>query len=84
VFIRTGSRPAGRLTRSRRPPYQGLDHFGVGRLKDIDCGAAEGIKAKGVESRRSRRPFGRESASASSAAPQGISIELLERDKKYA
>jgi len=49
-----------------KTPHQGLDHFGL-TVKDIDAVAAE-IKAKGVSSsRRSRRPFGPASASASSA-----------------
>jgi lactoylglutathione lyase len=65
-------------------PYQGLDHFGP-TVKDIDAVAAE-IKAKGVDVEFTREPttirpgvricFIR--------GPQGISIELLERDQKYA
>ncbi|HWE78922.1 MAG TPA: VOC family protein [Pseudolabrys sp.] len=62
-------------------PYQGLDHFGLS-VKDIDTVAA-GLKAKGVEFTKEphvQRPgikicFLR--------GPQGISIELLERDSKY-
>jgi catechol 2,3-dioxygenase-like lactoylglutathione lyase family enzyme len=63
-------------------PYQGLDHFGL-TVKDIDAVAAE-IRAKGVE-------FTREPANIRPGVricfirgPQGISIELLERDRKYA
>jgi lactoylglutathione lyase len=62
-------------------PYQGLDHFGfaVSGIDDI----AEDLKKKGVEFTRephSPRPgikicFLR--------GPQGISIELLDRDPKY-
>jgi lactoylglutathione lyase len=63
-------------------PYQGLDHFGL-TVAGIDAVAAE-LKAKGVEFSKpphSPRPgikicFLR--------GPQGISIELLERDAKYA
>lgn len=62
-------------------PYQGLDHFGLA-VSGIDAIAAE-LKAKGVEFTKephSPRPgikicFVR--------GPQGISIELLDRDPKY-
>jgi catechol 2,3-dioxygenase-like lactoylglutathione lyase family enzyme len=62
-------------------PYQGLDHFGFS-VKDIDAVAAE-LKAKGAEftmEPTSPRPgirilFLR--------GPQGVSVELLERDAKY-
>jgi catechol 2,3-dioxygenase-like lactoylglutathione lyase family enzyme len=63
-------------------PYQGLDHFGL-KVSNIDAVAAE-LKAKGVtftKEPHSPRPgikicFLR--------GPQGISIELLDRDPKYA
>jgi catechol 2,3-dioxygenase-like lactoylglutathione lyase family enzyme len=62
-------------------PYQGLDHFGL-LVSGIDAVAAE-LKAKGAEFTKephSPRPgikicFLR--------GPQGISIELLDRDSKY-
>jgi lactoylglutathione lyase len=62
-------------------PYQGLDHFGLS-VSGIDAIAAE-LKAKGCEFTQEpyvQRPgikicFLR--------GPQGISIELLERDPKY-
>lgn len=62
-------------------PYQGLDHFGL-KVSGLDAVAAE-LKAKGVEFTKephSPRPgikicFLR--------GPQGISIELLDRDPKY-
>jgi catechol 2,3-dioxygenase-like lactoylglutathione lyase family enzyme len=62
-------------------PYQGLDHFGLA-VSGIDSIAAE-LKKKGVEFTKephSPRPgikicFLR--------GPQGISIELLDRDPKY-
>jgi len=63
-------------------PYQGLDHFGLA-VSGIDAIAAD-LKAKGVEFTKephSPRPgikicFLR--------GPQGVSIELLDRDPKYA
>ena len=62
-------------------PYQGLDHFGLS-VSDIDAVAAD-LKKKGVEFTKephSPRPgikicFIR--------GPQGISIELLDRNPKY-
>ena len=62
-------------------PYQGLDHFGL-KVSGIDAIAAD-LKKKGVEFTKephSPRPgikicFVR--------GPQGISIELLDRDPKY-
>jgi lactoylglutathione lyase len=62
-------------------PYQGLDHFGLA-VSDIDA-LADDLKKKGVEFTKephSPRPgikicFLR--------GPQGISIELLDRDPKY-
>ncbi len=63
------------------PPYQGLDHFGFA-VSGIDAIAAD-LKKKGVEFTKephSPRPgikvcFLR--------GPQGISIELLDRDPRY-
>jgi lactoylglutathione lyase len=62
-------------------PYQGLDHFGLA-VSGIDAIASE-LKSKGVEFTKephSPRPgikicFLR--------GPQGVSIELLDRDPKY-
>ena len=63
-------------------PYQGLDHFGLA-VSGIDAIAAE-LKRKGAE-------FSREPHSPRPGikicflrGPQGISIELLDRDAKYA
>jgi lactoylglutathione lyase len=63
-------------------PYQGLDHFGLA-VSGIDAIAAE-LKAKGVQ-------FTKEPHSPRAGikicflrGPQGISIELLDRDPKYA
>jgi catechol 2,3-dioxygenase-like lactoylglutathione lyase family enzyme len=62
-------------------PYQGLDHFGLA-VKDLDKVIAD-LKAKGV-------PFTMEPNNPRPGiricfvrGPQGISIELLERDAKY-
>jgi catechol 2,3-dioxygenase-like lactoylglutathione lyase family enzyme len=63
-------------------PYQGLDHFGL-TVKDIDAVAAE-IKAKGVEFTREPTTIRPGVRICFIRGPQGISIELLERDKKYA
>lgn len=62
-------------------PYAGFEHFGLG-VKDLDKVAAE-LKAQGVEFTRepvTPRPGLRICFIRS---PQGISIELLERDAKY-
>jgi catechol 2,3-dioxygenase-like lactoylglutathione lyase family enzyme len=63
-------------------PYQGLDHFGL-TVKDIDSVAAE-IKAKGVEFTKEPTTIRPGVRICFIPGPQGISIELLERDKKYA
>ena len=63
-------------------PYQGLDHFGL-TVKDIDSVAAE-IKAKGVEFTKEPTTIRPGVRICFIRGPQGISIELLERDKKYA
>jgi catechol 2,3-dioxygenase-like lactoylglutathione lyase family enzyme len=62
-------------------PYQGLDHFGLA-VSGIDAIAAD-LKKKGVE-------FSKEPHSPRPGikicflrGPQGISIELLDRDPKY-
>lgn len=62
-------------------PYQGLDHFGM-TVSGIDAIAA-GLKAKGVEFTKevhTTRPGVR---ICFIRGPQGISIELLDRDPKY-
>jgi lactoylglutathione lyase len=63
-------------------PYQGLDHFGL-TVKDIDAVAAE-IKAKGVEFTKEPTTVRPGVRICFIRGPQGISVELLERDKKYA
>ena len=62
-------------------PYQGLDHFGL-TVKDIDAVAAE-IRAKGVEFTKEPTTIRPGVRICFIRGPQGISIELLERDKKY-
>jgi catechol 2,3-dioxygenase-like lactoylglutathione lyase family enzyme len=62
-------------------PYQGLDHFGL-TVKDLDDVVAD-LKKKGVEftmQPNNPRPGIR---ICFLRGPQGISIELLERDAKY-
>jgi lactoylglutathione lyase len=63
-------------------PYQGLDHFGLA-VKDIDAVAAA-IKAKGVEFTKEPTTIRPGVRICFLRGPQGISIELLERDKRYA
>jgi catechol 2,3-dioxygenase-like lactoylglutathione lyase family enzyme len=62
-------------------PYQGLDHIGLS-VKDIDDVAAE-LKDKGVEFTREPHTLRPGIRICFIRGPQGISIELLERDKKY-
>jgi len=63
-------------------PCQGLDHFAL-TVKDIDVAAAE-IKAKGVEFTKDPTTIRPGVRICFIRGPQGISIELLDRDKKYA
>jgi catechol 2,3-dioxygenase-like lactoylglutathione lyase family enzyme len=62
-------------------PHRGLDHFGIS-VKDIDKVAA-GLKAKGV--RFTTEPYNIRPGQriAFFEGPEGISIEILERDEKY-
>ena len=62
-------------------PYQGLDHFGLA-VKDIDDVAAA-LKAKGVEFTKDVHTLRPGVRICFIRGPQGISIELLERDAKY-
>jgi catechol 2,3-dioxygenase-like lactoylglutathione lyase family enzyme len=74
-------KPGDGVNAAPTTPYQGLDHFGLA-VSGIDAVAAD-LKQKGVEFTKephSPRPgikicFLR--------GPQGISIELLDRDPKY-
>jgi len=62
-------------------PYQGLDHIGLA-VKDIDDLAAQ-LKAKGVEFTTDVHNIRPGVRICFIRGPQGISIELLERDAKY-
>ncbi|WP_316225005.1 MULTISPECIES: VOC family protein [unclassified Bradyrhizobium] len=63
-------------------PHQGLDHFGL-TVKDIDIVAAE-LKAKGVAFTTEPTTIRPGVRICFIRGPQDISIELLERDGKYA
>jgi lactoylglutathione lyase len=63
-------------------PYQGLDHFGL-TVSGIDAVAAD-LKAKGVEFTMEPRTIRPGLRICFLRGPQDISIELLERDEKYA
>ena len=62
-------------------PYQGLDHFGL-TVSGIDAVAAH-LKAKGVEFTIEPRTIRPGLRICFLRGPQGISIEILERDQKY-
>jgi lactoylglutathione lyase len=63
-------------------PYQGLDHFGLA-VSGIDAVAAE-LKAKGVEFTMEPRTIRPGIRICFLRGPEGVSIELLDRDEKYA
>ena len=60
-----------------KTPYQGLDHFGL-TVTGIDAIAAD-LKAKGVEFTREPTTVRPGTRVCFIRAPQGVSIELLER-----
>lgn len=62
-------------------PYQGLDHFGL-TVNGIDAIVAE-LKAKGVEFTRGPTTVRPGTRVAFLRAPQGVSIELLDRNPSY-
>ena len=62
-------------------PYQGLDHFGLA-VSGIDAIAAD-LKKKGVEFTMEPRVPRPGIKICFLRGPQGISIELLDRDPKY-
>lgn len=62
-------------------PYQGLDHFGL-KVSGIDAVAA-GLKAKGAEFTMDVRTIRPGLRICFLRGPQGVSIELLDRDAKY-
>ena len=63
-------------------PYRSLDHFGLS-VSGIDALAAE-LKAKGVEFTREPTTVRPGVRICFIRAPEGVSIELLDRDPKYA
>jgi catechol 2,3-dioxygenase-like lactoylglutathione lyase family enzyme len=62
-------------------PYQGLDHMGL-FVKDLDAAVAE-LKAKGAEFTQEPHAPRPGIKICFLRGPQGISVELLERDPKY-
>jgi lactoylglutathione lyase len=62
-------------------PYQGLDHFGL-TVSGIDAIAAD-LKAKGVEFTRDVQTARPGVRICFIRGPQGVSIELLDRDARY-
>ena len=62
-------------------PYQGLDHFGL-VVSGIDAIVAD-LKAKGVEFTRDPQTVRPGTRVAFLRAPQGVSVELLDRDPKH-
>src|ERR1700691_1535971 len=80
VFIMPGA-PSGGVNPPPVTPYQGLDHFGLA-VSGIDAVAAE-LKAKGVEFTMEPRTIRPGLRICFVRGPQGVSIELLERDEKY-
>jgi lactoylglutathione lyase len=62
-------------------PYQGLDHFGLA-VTGIDAIAAE-LKSKGAEFTMEPRTIRPGIRVCFLRGPQGVSVELLERDDKY-
>jgi lactoylglutathione lyase len=63
-------------------PYRGLDHFGLS-VSGIDAIAAD-LKAKGVVFTREPTTVRPGVRVCFIRAPEGVSIELLDRDSKYA
>ena len=80
IFIAPVAPGAG-VNAPPQTPYQGLDHFGLS-VTGIDAVAAE-LKAKGAEF--SEEPYSPRPGIKICflRGPQGISVELLERDPKY-
>ena len=69
--------PDGKTAAPPTSPYQGLDHFGLS-VKEIDKVAAD-LKAKGVEFTMEPTTVRPGVRICFIRAPQGVSIELLER-----
>jgi lactoylglutathione lyase len=73
--------PTDKVNPAPATPYQGLDHFGLS-VSGIDAVAAA-LKAKGAEFTMDPRTVRPGIRVCFLRGPQGISIELLERDAKY-
>jgi len=73
--------PGDKVNPPPMTPYQGLDHFGL-TVSGIDAVAAD-LRAKGVEFTIEPRTIRPGLRICFLRGPQGISIELLERDQKY-
>lgn len=74
-------KPGDRVNAPPVTPYQGLDHFGLA-VSGIDAIAAD-LKKKGVEFTMEPNIPRPGIKICFIRGPQGISIELLERDPKY-
>jgi lactoylglutathione lyase len=74
--------PGDKVNAPPLTPYQGLDHFGLA-VRDVDAVAAE-LKAKGAEFTMEPRTIRAGLRICFLRGPQGVSIELLDRDEKYA
>ena|SRR5262249_9055493 len=72
--------PGGGVNPPPITPYQGLDHFGL-TVTNIDAVAAE-LKAKGAEFTREPTTVRPGVRVCFIRAPEGVSIELLDRNAK--
>ncbi len=73
--------PGDRVNEPPVTPYQGLDHFGL-TVSGIDAIAAE-LKAKGAEFTLEPHTIRPGLRICFLRGPQGVSVELLERDEKF-
>jgi len=73
--------PSDRVNAAPVTPYRGLDHFGL-TVSGIDAVAAE-LKKKGVEFTREPTTVRPGVRICFIRGPEGVSIELLDRDPKY-
>ena len=74
--------PGDKVNPPPSTPYQGLDHFGLS-VAGIDAVAAA-LKAKGAEFTMAPTTIRPGIRVCFLRGPQGVSIELLDRDPKYA
>jgi lactoylglutathione lyase len=73
--------PGDAVNQAPRTPYRGLDHFGLA-VSGIDAVAAD-LKKKGVEFTREPTTVRPGVRICFLRGPEGVSIELLDRDPKY-